>query len=160
MAAMRYLEPENHTPDWQAYFAYLQSIRHLLPAHVWQFAADEGHYNLHDRRSLHDAWLEQCSVEESAEGSRYEIRQTHIRLRFLGPWHDRHIHLHYVGVQRYSLAQNEDTPSHGDLLTHELSLQDGLLLHALAFANGARWYIACKELQHWQEMLTPSGEEI
>lgn len=154
---MRYMDPENGVPDWTGYAAYLQDIRHLLPEHVWRFVADDGHYNLHDRRSLHDAWLEQCSVEESASGARHEIRQTQICLRFLGPWHDRHIHLHYLGVARYRLLQPPEAASHGDLLMHELRLEDGLLLHELAFANGARWHIACRDMWHWQHMREPGA---
>lgn len=156
---MRYLEPGSGIPDWPGYLAYLHSIRPRLPEHVWHFAADDGHYNLHERRSLHDAWLMQCSVQESAEGPRLEIRQTDIRLTLLGSWHDRHIHLHYLGVRHYSLTQppqaQAKTHAHGDVLMHELTLDEtsGLLLHELVFAHGARWHIACQDMRHWQHML-------
>lgn len=154
---MRYLETDSGIPDWPGYVAYLQGIRHRLPEQVWRFAADEGHYNLSDRRSLHDAWLMQCSVEENAQGERHEIRQTEIRLCFLGPWHDRHIHLHYLGVQRYSLVQTPQAPSHGDLLMHEWQLDGDLLIHELVFDHGARWHIACQDFRFWQHVLEPEA---
>jgi hypothetical protein len=40
------------------YFTYLESVKECFPPHVYAFASDSKHYNLHDHASLHDAWLD------------------------------------------------------------------------------------------------------
>lgn len=150
---MHYICNANGDITWTAYEAYLDSIRAQLPPHIWAFAVDERHYNLDARQSLHDAWLQECRVVETATGSRQEIRQTEIHLRLLGPWHDRLIHLHYLGVRQYTMIQGDSADWHGDLLLHEVRLNDGLIVHEMVFDHGARIQIACTDLRHTQTML-------
>ena len=113
--------------DCLRYRAYVDSIRDQLPAHVYAFASNMGHFDLTSHSSLHDAWLESLTVREAATGERNEIRRLEIHLCLLGPFHDRRIHLRYTGVARYRF----DTPAkygesryehtaHGDLFTHDV----------------------------------------
>jgi hypothetical protein len=154
---MKYLlHSQEH--GWQAdpYFAYLRGIEAKLPAQVRAFATDVRNYTLHDHQSLHDAWLEECSIIEAAGGERRELRALEIRTRYLGPYHDMRIHLHYYGVRAYRL----DTPrefagppsyeaAHGDLLMHEVRLSDeGDVVHELVFSRGSVFEIACEYFEH------------
>src|SRR5687768_5944597 len=82
--------------DYWRYHHYVDSIRNRLPSHVYAFASNFDHFGLESHSSLHDAWLERLTVDEIAEGERQEIPRLEIRLSFLGPFHDRRIHLHYT----------------------------------------------------------------
>lgn len=148
--------------DYAAYAAYLETIRHALPDHLYRFAADPRHFDLSAPSSLHDAWLESLTVRETASGSRNELRRLEVEICLLGPYHDRRIHLGYTGVERYIF----DTPArpgeprytrtaHGDLLTHEIRLGDGdLFVHELLFERGSSLLIEFAGFSHREVMLT------
>jgi hypothetical protein len=147
--------------DFTRYAAYVETIRHHLPVHVYAFASEARHFDLSSPSSLHDAWLETLTIRESASGDRQQIRRLEIQLCLLGPFHDRRIHLHYTGVTKYRF----DTPSrfdvpryehaaHGDLLTHEIRLgHAGLLIHELLFERGTAFLIECADLRHSEEII-------
>ena len=83
-----------------------------------------------------------------------EIRGLEIDLCLLGPYHDRRIHLHYVGVRQYSFVTPPHGKSiaHGDLFAHEVRLgETGLVVHELGFANGAKFIIECFDFKHSEE---------
>lgn len=146
--------------DFKGYLRYLDSIQARLPAHVFAFAADPSHYDLQSRSSLHDAWLQSLTIGETAQGERREVRRTEIRLSLLGPHHDRHIHLHYTGVEAYAFQSparygepRYTHTAHGDLLTHAVWVNStGLLVHDIVFERGTTLRIECTDIQHMQEL--------
>ena len=148
--------------DFTRYSAYIASIQHKLPPHVYSFASDPRHFDLSSHSSLHDAWLETLTVREAASGERHEVRRMEVTLCLLGPFHDRRIHLHYTGVTRYSFTapsrfgeSRYEHTAHGDLLTHEIRLgHDGLLVHELLFERDATLLIECSDIRHSEESIT------
>ena len=90
----------DHSPYWQ----YLESVRGRMPEHLFEFASDPRNHNLDDPNGLHDAWLEYWRISElpKLEG-RNKDRRLQIEACFLGPRHDRHIHLTYGDVQQYAV---------------------------------------------------------
>lgn len=154
------LNDETSQIDFDTYLRYLNSIQDRLPIHVYSFASDSRHFDLRSRSSLHDAWLNAITVSEMVSGDRSEVRRIAIHICLLGSYHDRKIHLHYNGVERYQL----DTPTrhgdprfthigHGDLLTHEVRLgEQGLLIHELKFERGATILIECADFRHSEEI--------
>ena len=147
--------------DWKRYSDYVETIRHRLPPNVYTFASDPRHFDLDSPSSLHDAWLEACTIREAACGQRQEIRKLEIALCLLGPFHDRRIHLHYTGVTQYSFAAparygqpRYDHTAHGDLYTHEIRLgHEGLLVHEILFERDATFVIECSDIKHSEEMI-------
>lgn len=144
--------------DFAPYSTYLESIRHLLPAHVYAFASNSNYYDLESPGSLHDSWLETLTVRENASGDRREARQLEIHLCLYGPYHDRWINLRYIGVTFYSFHtpdnKSREHTAHGDLLTHEIRLgNDGLLIHEILFTTDATLLIECKDIVHSEEII-------
>jgi hypothetical protein len=154
--------------DFTRYSAYVESIRDRLPPYVYSFASDPYYFDLTSHSSLHDAWLETCTVRESASGERQEIRQMEIAISLLGPFHDRRIHFYYTGVTRYSFAvpprygeQRYKHTAHGDLFTHEIRLgHDGLFVHELLFERDATFLIECSDNKHSEEAITDTPISI
>ena len=148
--------------DFARYSAYVASIQHKLPPHVYSFASDPRYFDLSSHSSLHDAWLETLTVREAASGERHEVRSMEVALCLLGPFHDRRIHLHYTGVTRYSFTApprygepRYEHTAHGDLLTHEIRLgHDRLLIHELLFERDATLLIECSDIRHSEESIT------
>ena len=85
-----------------------------------------------------------------------------IVISLLGPFHDRRIHLHYIGVTRYSFAApprygepRYEHTAHGDLFTHEIRLShEGRLVHELLFERDATFLIECSDIRHTEETIT------
>jgi hypothetical protein len=158
---MKYIIVE-HGIDFEAYSAYLATIRDRLPPHVAAFATDERYFALDTLETLHDAWLVELVVREQAEGMRQEHRVTEVDVRLVGALHDREHVLRYTSVRRYELVGSEVTRGHGDLYTHEVRLaSDGVgLIHELLFRappSGAdsRLLIECADFTH---ELLPRGQ--
>ena len=145
--------------DFDAYFAYLNKVKHEMPKAVYEFATKVEHYNLTSHESLHDAWLEYLTICEPAEGERKQQRSIEIKTCYLGPFHDCLIYLSYKNVKSYSLqspAEFENPPTyktgHGDLLTHEISvLENNLFKHHIKFSRGSTLSIIFEDLEHWIE---------
>lgn len=156
------LNSEREGIDFGRYSAYVESIRSRLPEHVYAFASDPSHFNLDSHSSLHDAWLEDLVIRETAMGERNQIRQLEIHLRLLGPYHDRWIHLNYFGVAQYSLVMppkysepRYKHTAHGDLITHEIRLgQNALLLHEFLFERDSTLLIECADITHSEEIVS------
>ncbi len=151
--------------DFNKYLKYLNAIKSQLPAHIYAFASNPSHFDLDSPTSLHDAWLESCTVRERANGERNEIRRLEIDLTLLGPFHDRRIHFHYSGVRSYRLDApvgdaKFEQKGHGDIFTHEIRLShDGLLIHELLFERGAIFIIECLDIHHSEELIDVRGGE-
>jgi len=133
--------------DLDGYFEYLRDNEKKMPRCVFDFAIDKENYSLDGHKSLHDAWLDCIVVSEPAEGSRSEIRRVEIDCKFLGPFHDLHICIKYIGVMGYKLLAGFDggQRGHGDLLMHEVRLDGGdNLVHEMIFSSGGSLEIICK----------------
>lgn len=161
MAIEHLFNAETGYLDFNGYLRYLDSIQARLSAHVFAFAADPAHYDLQSRSSLHDAWLQSLTVGETAQGDRQEIRRAEIRLCLLGPYHDRHIYLHYTGVEAYAFqspARHSEPrylhTAHGDLLTHAVWVNTSdMLVHDIVFERGTTLRIECTDIRHVQELM-------
>jgi hypothetical protein len=150
--------------DYEPYFEYLKTVRNKLPKTAWDFATDFHNYDLTSHQSLHDAWLNSFFISEVATGERSQIRSIRIDSCYLGSYHDYKIHLTYFEVSAYKCisptrdasAASDAMIGHGDLMTHEVRLEDdGLLTHELKFSQGAVLLITCKNLEHSLEAVAP-----
>ena len=156
------LNAETEGIDFTRYSRYVESIRDRLPPHIHAFASDSRYFDLSSHSSLHDAWLESLTVREVATGERGEVRGMEVALRLLGPFHDIRIHLHYIGVTRYSFnapprygEPRYEHTAHGDLVTHEIRLgHGGLFVHELLFERDATFFIECSDIRHSEEGIT------
>jgi hypothetical protein len=142
--------------DLGNYFLHLNNAKEKLPAEVFSFASDTRNYDLESHQSLHDAWLENLKITEPASGDRSEIRTIEIECRFLGPYHDLFINLKYSGVSSFSFLTPEvtgeekfSTVGHGDLLMHEITMNQNQMNHELIFSRGSIFKIAFANLRHW-----------
>jgi hypothetical protein len=153
--------------DFTRYAAYVESVRDKLPAHIYSFASDQRYFDLKSHSSLHDAWLESLVVREVASGQRHEIRELEIALCFLGPFHDRHIHLNYTGVTLYTFTapprygdSKFEHAAHGNLLTHEIRLGNpGLFIHEFLFERDGPFLIECSDIRHSEENLITGANQ-
>ena len=143
------------------YFAHLEKNKDAFPEHIYAFAANPAHYDLESHSSLHDAWLNSLTISEPAAGNRKEVRKIEILANFLGPFHDLEITLNYKDVIEFNL----DTPSpslkgemasgfgHGDLLIHEVRLEEEFFVHELLFSRGSKFVIKCRDILHHEHAI-------
>jgi len=139
---MKYVIPQGGGGDYRPYARYLESVKHFMesvkhfmPAHLFAFAANSENFDISSPNSLHDAWLEEWSIAETALPNERQERLIEIRARFLGPRHDRHIFLTYKNVGSYTMRNPEEFEmpphiAHGDLLVHELTVVPGRAVRA------------------------------
>ena len=137
---------------FEHYYKYLDSIRSVLPASAYEFAAAPWHYDHNDHRCPHDSWVESVVVREHSSGSRHEIRDTQIAVRLLDAYHHGHLELSYLGVASYSFSSKRDSAGgnkgHGDWLVDEVRLSESnLVLHEIIFRSGSRWVIECLDIK-------------
>ncbi len=158
---MNYIVSDEQGWDHRAYWPYLASVREMMPPHIFAFAADPTNHDLTSPNSLHDAWLESWNIIECG----HEKNGTHtvkVEARFLGPRHDRFIHLTYLGVesQEITVPGHGDAVSqmaHGDLLVHEIRLITKYLFsHELVFSGGAVFSLQFRDLVHRVDTLSPA----
>jgi hypothetical protein len=155
---MNYIYKDRHgVTQLTQYFEYLKSIQDKLPNDVYKFASDIVHYSFEDYSSLHDAWLDQCSIKEVDKDEHFEQRHIVIDLKFLGAFHDRMISLSYIDVINYSIIMPEDNmlcKGHGDLLIHEIRLSNrDNIIHELIFSTNSIFLIECKNININEELL-------
>jgi hypothetical protein len=158
---MKYVIPQNGGGDYRPYERYLESVKDLMPAHLFAFATNPENFNLRSPNSLHDAWLEEWRIAEIALPNERSKRLIDIHARFLGPRHDRHICLMYKNVGRYMMQnpeQFEMLPAgrvgHGHLLIHELTVvREGLFEHELRFSRGAVFSVQFTGFEHRIEIV-------
>lgn len=141
----------NHDPYWE----YLAQIRDQMPDDIFNFASDTENHDLESPNSLHDAWLEWIKIGEESHPSNRKLRTIVVDARYLGPRHDRYIHMRYNGVSEYRFTNlsgsgdNRGTAPHGDLLVHEVTMvADGLFSHELVFSMGATFLVIFNSLEH------------
>jgi hypothetical protein len=158
---MKYVIPQGGGGDYRPYVLYLESVKHLMPAHLFAFAASSENFDLTSPNSLHDAWLEEWSIAEVALPNERKKRRIEIRARFLGPQHNRHIFLTYKNVGRYAMQNPEEFEmpptgrvGHGDLHIHELTVvRDGLFEHELRFSRGTVLSVQFTDFEHRVEII-------
>lgn len=137
---------ESFVDSWRRYKEYLAAIADQLPPYAREFALAEWHHNYKDSRAPHDAWLESLVVYETASGTRHEHRQSHIKLRLLGAYHDGHIEIEYLNVKRYSIGS--EFPAHGDWDQDEIRLSDArVVVHEIEI-GGTSWLIECEDIRY------------
>jgi hypothetical protein len=139
---------------YKRYRRYMDSIKEIIPRDAFSFATADWHYDGHDHRSPHDAWLESLTIEEHAMGLRNEERWIDIYIKLLGAYHDGNINIKYEKVIGYFLAKESFIKkeksnkavvlSHGDWLIDEISLSEsGEIIHEIIFDNDIKWTIRC-----------------
>ncbi len=153
---MRYiLEKLGEPIEYGRYAEYLDTIRARLPRNVYEFASNASNFDLSSHSSLHDSWLEFFNIVECAEGTKHGVRSIGIRTCYLGPFHDKRILINYMGVISYSIQTPRafrfppsNQTGHGDLITHEIRLDDDLLVHELIFSRGSTINICFTQFEH------------
>ena len=133
------------------YREYLASLEGKLPSSAYAFATAEWHYDYHDHRCPHDAWVEHLTIQEPSSGERRQIRGLDIQVRLLGAYHDGYIELSYKNVNGYQLsyAPGPSCGGHSDWLVDEIRLSEhGNVVHEVVFWSNARWYIECEDIEY------------
>src|SRR5262245_31308590 len=160
--SMKYVIPQNGGGDYRPYERYLETVKHIMPADLFAFAANFENFNLSSPNSLHDAWLGEWSIAEvTPPNEKRSKRVIEIRARFLGPQHDRHIYLTYRNVGSYTMQNPEEFEmpptgrvGHGDLLIHELTVvREGLFEHELRFSRGTVFSVQFTGFEHRIEII-------
>ncbi|MDB6112383.1 MAG: hypothetical protein JWR69_4133 [Pedosphaera sp.] len=152
------LLPDEDGINYGNYLSYLETIRQLLPEHIYQFASSEQHFNLNSPHSLHDAWMESVTISERRHKAAPFEPQVHIIVKLLGQRHDRLIVLEYENVSRYmvdgkpSLYNPADT-LHGDVFTHEIRVTNkNKIIHEILFVSDSRLQVECDNFTHREEL--------
>jgi len=141
----------DHCPYWE----YLESVKGVMPVHLFEFASNPENHDLTSPNSLHDSWLEYWRIAEIAKEDRHSGRRSQIEACFLGPMHDRHIYMQYKDVEKHSITAGYDRAmQHGDLLVHELAIvREGLFSHELVFAQGMVFLVHFADFEHRIELM-------
>jgi hypothetical protein len=137
---MQYVEidPDTGVVSWDAYFEYLSSARAEFPTELYAYAANREHYSPEGRNTLQGAWL---------IGAQLGYRAQDVVLAFLSAWHDRKHVLTYVGVEAYTLNIEVDySAGNRDLVAHEFRVENGLVIHEVAFRTGKTLRVACRDV--------------
>ncbi|MGH9842006.1 MAG: hypothetical protein ACREEM_24885 [Blastocatellia bacterium] len=153
---------ENNDPrivqeQFEAYRAYIESIREILPSETFYFATASWHYDTRHSQCLHDSWVEFLNISEIAERDDVSARHISIHVRLLGAYHDGYTDLVYKKVRCYALNAPADSHAttkyslgHGDWLTDEIRLsKHGSVIHEVAFfSNEHAWTIQCEDIHY------------
>jgi hypothetical protein len=142
------------------YKKYLFSMRERFPENAFSFAQADWHYNPEDSRCPHDAWLEAMEIIEEKTSESSSKRNTNIKIKLLGAYHNGIITIFYKQVKYYCLGKfpykdNDDfglkkaVNFHGDWLVDEIYLsEESLVIHDIEFANKVRWIIHCEDIEY------------
>ncbi len=152
LSAQRDEWPERASEHWAAYQTYLAQRKDTFPPGAYALAAgSEWYFDPTDHRCPHDAWLHSAALEESAGGSRGEIRSLTLRVTLLGAYHDLWIDLVYPRVARYIFDMGDSTNGHRDWRYDEFRLSDaGRLVHEIewwSMTETGRWIIEADDIQ-------------
>ena len=140
------LDPDTGVVTWDAYFDYLSSARTDFPPELYAYAANREHYSPEGRNTLQGAWL---------IGVQLGYRAQDLVLAFLSAWHDRKHVLTYVGVETYTLNIEVDySAGNRDLVAHEFRVEDGLIIHEVAFRTGKTLRVTCRDVIPATEVLS------
>jgi len=146
---MKYIKYLDGSWRLDEYFLYLDSLEGKVSPSALEFAKKKNHYDLRSHESLHDAWLQELKLFESAEGERFEIRIVNVYSRYLGPYHDLEFSLNYLGVVGFHIQGQNLSNGHGDVLMHEMCMEGvDLMSHELLFSTGSTIKIVFRGFQH------------
>lgn len=169
---MKYLahpadDPRKVLAGIDRYCAYLESVRHGLPAEVFELASPSWRFDFTDHRCLHDSWVEKVSIDERSSQRSTERRSVEITIRLLGAFHDGYTTLRYEGVTAYQIflnrMPNDGRPAapvagHGDWMVDELRLDDaGAVVHEILLSNADTWQITCEMVRYSTTIPGPSA---
>lgn len=138
---MKYIRNEAGVWELSAYWDYLVANRDAMDPAVFQFASDPDQFKLQAPNGLHDARIASIKVSELYRKSPSDPPLT-IEITLLGQNWDRHIVLTYSDVIAYRIEtpQEFDAPplgsTHGDILVHELTVEDGIYTHEYFLSRG------------------------
>lgn len=138
---------------FRRYHDYLTASQSQFPPRAFDLARSDWYFDPRDHRSPHDAWLESLVISEPAAGSRHEIRETSIRIRLLGAYHDGFIELVYANVFSYQLVSSASERGLGDWRYDEFRLGPaGHVIHEIEWAGfgskeSSRWVIESSEIE-------------
>ena len=112
--------------SFESYQNYLDEIRDLLPAGVYEFARDPARHDLYEA-SMHDSVVQSVNCE-------CDPRPGSVTVVLLGPCFDRTFTWVFTGVSWFRINQNLcDTDR--DLLTWEVSHEKGTLVFRAEFSG-------------------------
>ena len=128
--------------NFDKYISNLVSNKTKFPEQLFEFATNLERYELNHPKSLHDSWVTSLTIAENRNKQRPFDASLSITLNLLGQKHDRDIVLTYNNVKYYELIGHENEFNyndtfHGDILTHEVSLENELYKHILELRSGS-----------------------
>ena len=128
--------------SFDQYISNLNSNKDIYPNELFEFASNSERYELNHPQSLHDSWVTSITIAENRNKIRPFEPSLSIVLNLLGQQHDRDIVLNYFNVKSYEILGSENPFNygdtfHGDVLTHEISIVDGLFQHVLELRSGS-----------------------
>jgi len=137
--------------DYRRYFSYIESVRDSMSDALYKFASSIENYDLTNKNSLHDSWLEEVSIVEDSGIQRG--RSVRITANYLGAFHDRRIIIRYAGVEEYEIMMTRERRgsrvAHRDVLVHEVRVADaGVFQHEILFSSGSTFVVAFRDFEH------------
>ena len=137
----------------QNYRRYLSRHRDRFPTSVYELASSDWYFDPRDHRCPHDAWLESFKIIEPSTGERREARETSIRIRLLGAYHDLALEFTYTKVCRYSISSTACGRGLGDWTYDEFTVdKSGYVVHEIEWGgfpgeSGSRFLICAVDIQ-------------
>ncbi len=107
---------------FSAYQDYLKTVKDKLSPTLYEFTLNPDKHG--GDESMHDAWIEEISIVEKRD--KENDGQIDIRLKFIGPQHDRFFEFYCSNVESYQLGLKERrfASGHGDILCFEVSIEN------------------------------------
>lgn len=153
-------EDSDPREPWRRYREYLEQNKARFPRSAWRLATGAMSDGAHPSFP-HDAWLEWARFEEPARGKRQHLRHLNLRVRLLGPHHDRYIELFYPKVYAYVMECPTAKSGHFDWRYSELRLgtvRDSVV-HEIEWAGapgvGAKWLIEASDVRMRTFLIRP-----
>ncbi|WNH53221.1 hypothetical protein [Stenotrophomonas oahuensis] len=136
---------ENEWGAWEfdEYLDYIESVSHLMPEHLGQFAGSYSSYELTSSNTLHDSRMVTLSLSKEV-GDDGVTSVARMDVVLLHQSHEKHVLLSYSGIIGYSAFETEilDRVRGVDVLLHEFSLLEGRgYRHAVLFENGGGYVV-------------------
>ena len=138
--------------DFDKYISNLVANKEKMPEQLFEFAANPERYELNHPRSLHNTWVTSLTIAENRNKQRPFDASLSITLNLLGQHHDRDIVLTYNNVKSYELIGhinefNYNDTFHGDVLTHEISLENEQYQHIIELRSGSKFKVCFTEFE-------------
>lgn len=150
---MKYVEidPVTGEVSWDRYFEYIGQSKEFFPPELFKYVASWENYSLDGSNTLHDAWLEDIAFGNTTG----DLSIGSIKLKFLGPFHDRYHEFSYSGVRSFCIELQSSTESgYRDLIAHEFRIEEKLFVHEMRFANNGVVSVTFEEASISQKALS------